>query len=359
LDEYFRQTIAAIRADAAVYATLVIYLVVGAAYVLANNGMLLGALDIYAHTCLVTYGMILPFIVLLTGIARITHHLDQRRFLAYRFMFGPRRVARFLAGTLLMMLVLLPFEAMFASIKTTISDHGFPYDKALADLDRSLHLGHGISWYLAPLRIEPILRAVEFNYDVVWFVICFGILYWVAISPRAEGMRGRYLATFFLVWVVVGNIAAAMLPTAGPAFYGEVTGDPARFEKLREFVNSTAGWFSSAADEQRYLWALHTSGTSGFGSGISAFPSVHVALIAMNAFFVTEYSRRLALAAWAYVVLIMLSSVYLGWHYGVDGYVALGLAAAIYYPVRWMEGRLQRPAPDRPRRRAFGIPAAG
>jgi membrane-associated phospholipid phosphatase len=124
------------------------------------------------------------------------------------------------------------------------------------------------------------------------------------------------------------------LPTAGPAFYSLVTGDPDRFHKVRDFVGTTAGTFSSAADEQRYLWALHLAGSDGFGSGISAFPSMHVALISLMAMFATEHNRRLGIAAWVYVAFIVASSTYLGWHYAVDGYAAIILVAMVYWAVR-------------------------
>ena len=241
---------------------------------------------------------------------------------------------------------LLPFEAMFASIKTTIADGGFGYDKLAADIDKFIHFGHAPATYIYSVAKNGwLLRAIEFNYDIVWFVICFGILYWVAISPRAEGFRLRYWASFFAVWIIVGNLVAGLLPTAGPAFYNLVTGDPTRFEKVRAFVETTAGTFSSAADEQHYLWALHAQGLSGFGSGISAFPSMHVALITLNAMFIGEYSRKLAAAAWAYVALIMISSIYLGWHYGIDGYVAVVMTIGIYWAVRWAARRVSGLAP--------------
>ena len=105
---------------------------------LDQGAWLMGAFDIYAHTCFITYCLILPFVVLVCGVFRITHRLEKRRRLAYRYMFGPRRVGRFLAGTLLMMAGLLPFQSMFASIKSTIDR--FDYDRFAADLDRLIHL---------------------------------------------------------------------------------------------------------------------------------------------------------------------------------------------------------------------------
>lgn len=343
LARYCRATVGAIYADRVIYAVVAVYVLVGGGYVIARHGMLLGALGIYARACLVTYCLILPFVVLVSGIARITHRLDRRRRLAYRRMFAPARVGRFLAGTVLMMAALLPFEAMFASVKTTFADGGFPFDKLVADADRFLHFGHAPVRYLYSFaKHDWVLRAVEFNYDIVWFVLCFGILYWVAVSPRAESIRLRYCVTFFLVWVIVGSIVAGILPTAGPAFYGAVTGDPARFEKLRLFVDGTAGWFASAADSQQYLWSLRQAGLSGFGSGISAFPSMHVALVATNAFFMLERGRWLGLLTVLYVLLIMVSSIYLGWHYGVDGYAAVLLSFAVYRGVKQVLPRLAR-----------------
>ena len=355
---YWSEFLKALRADYVVYFALGLYLVAGTCYVLAHHGMLFGASDIYAHAGLLTYCLIMPFIVLTIGIARITHRLDRRRLLAYRLMFRPRRVARFFAGTVMMLLVLVPFEAMFASVKAAFSEGGLIYDKLAADIDRTIHLGHAPVRYLMSFaKDEWVLRTLEFNYDVLWFVVCFGGLYWVAVSPRADGMRLRYCASFFLCWIVIGNIVAAMFPTAGPAFYGLVTGDTNRFSSILTFLQTTTGSFSSAYDEQAYLWSLHQLGQSGFGSGISAFPSVHVALITVNALFIGEYSRRWAIAAWSYVGLIVVSSVYLGWHYGIDAYAAIALVTLLYWAISRVEPRLVRLAAWQSTPRAVPIAA--
>ena len=93
---------------------------------------------------------------------------------------------------------------------------------------------------------------------------------------------------------------------------------------------------SSAALSQEYLWILHSLGQTGFGSGISAFPSVHVGLATFNALFAWEYSRRLGILAFVYPGLIQASSVYLGWHYAIDGYAAIIVTALIYAGTRQM-----------------------
>jgi hypothetical protein len=212
---------------------------------------------------------------------------------------------------------------------------GFPQDLVQADIDRWLHFGvDPWRWLLAIGESDALRAALEWNYNVAWFALVFGALFFVATSPAAAGIRTRYVAMFMLVWVVCGNVLAGLFLSAGPAFFGFVTGDEARFAEQLAFLARGADGSHSAAAYQAYLWSLHASGQSGFGSGISAFPSVHVALVAMNAFFLAERWPRLAIAAWAYVALIVASSVYLAWHYAIDGYVSILVVGAMHLVMR-------------------------
>jgi membrane-associated phospholipid phosphatase len=45
---------------------------------------------------------------------------------------------------------------------------------------------------------------------------------------------------------------------------------------------------------------------------------------------VTSYSRKLAPVAWAYFMLILMGSVFLGWHYALDGIAGLVIALVMY-----------------------------
>lgn len=345
LRRYGDETASAIRADAVLYAAMAVYLLAGLAYVLSKSGMLFGDFEDYVEGCVVLCCVILPYGTLIVGMAHVALRLRQRRSLAYRFMFAPRRIARLIAGTLLMLLILVLFQEMFTSIKSAFSNAGFGYDALIANIDKFLHFGHAPVKYLLPLaQNRDVLRIVEFNYDEVWVTIWLGMLYWMATSPKADGIRVRYCLTFFLVWGVVGNVAAGLLPTAGPAFYGLVTGDAGRFANLQGFLDNSS---SATAITQHYLWALHQKGTTGLGAGISAFPSMHVAVTAMSALFVAERGRRMAVIGALYTLVVMISSVYLGWHYAIDGYIAVILTSMIYWAVR-----IGMPAVDRALTRA-------
>ncbi|WP_136657952.1 phosphatase PAP2 family protein [Nitratireductor sp. XY-223] len=327
---------ATVRQDRLLYALVAIYAVLGGAYVSSRTGFSLDAYQVYGSLWLKNYLLIFPIALFGAGAVRIVLRLDQRRTLAFRHMFSARRMAHFFAGTLLIF-ALWPFQATFTSIKNALSINGFLYDRVQADIDKLIHFNTDpwqLLFWLTDSR--AFLYIVEVNYMVVWFVLCFGILYWVAVSPNTGGFRVRYIVSFMLVWIVVGNLLASAYISAGPVYYGHVTGDFARFGEQLALLARNEGHFNAAVNYQNYLWLLHENDVTGLGSGISAFPSVHVALTMLNALFVYEFSRRLGWAFFAYTAFIVFSSVYLAWHYAIDGYASIAVTLVIYYAVRYL-----------------------
>lgn len=342
---------AAMAEDTPVYLAVGAYGLGGLVY-LAITGNLEPALladttAVYTRLWFVNYGLVFPLLIAIAGYSHVTVRLDQRRNLAYRAMFAPSRAGRLIAGSA-MMIGLLPFIIIFTSVKNSLSVGGFHFDVRQADIDRLIHFGTDPWHFLFAVGQHPIvLRLVEFNYNTMWYILCYGALYWVATSPRTARIRVRYVLSFIAVWVIAGNIAAGLFISAGPAYYAEVTGDALRFGRQMAFIATSNGEFGAATDFQTYLWDVYQSGRTGLGSGIAAFPSVHVALITLNALFIAERSRRLGLIAALYTIFVLASSVYLGWHYAIDGYAAIVLTVAIYALLRRVIGARLRPEVSR------------
>lgn len=336
LDQCVRLIASRLRQDAWVYLAIAIYALFGMVVLYLTGNDKQAAYSAYVTQWTVVFLVFMPLLAIAFDMASIVLRFRRRRALAYKRMFSPRRMAHLYAGVILMMATML-FQGTFTSLKNLfpILHEGFPYDRLQADADRWLHFGED-PWRLlyAYGRYDVVRVGLEWNYNVLWFAICFGALFFVVTSPRADAIRARYLVLFMFVWIVCGNIIAGMFLSAGPAFYGAVTGDPERFAAQLAFLEA-GDWSNSAAAYQHYLWLLYQQKAPGLGSGISAFPSVHVALITMNALFLSEFSRRLAAAAMLYTLLVIASSVYLGWHYAIDGYASVLLVAACYGIVRW------------------------
>ena len=300
---------------------------------------------LYIWPAIKGFVVLMPLVALGFDALWIIVRFDSRRALAFRRTFSSERLAALAAGILLMAGVTL-VQGSFTSIKNALPliYGGFQYDRLQADIDAMLHFGVDPWRLFYALAGTPLARSViEYNYNVVWFILNFGALFYVATSPRADGVRVRYLAMFLFVWIVCGNLLAGLFLSAGPAYYGDVTGDYTRFGAQLAFLAESTGQHSAAA-YQEYLWTLYTSNDAGFGGGISAFPSVHVGLVAMNAFFLAERSRIWGSIGFAYVALVAFSSVYLAWHYAIDGYASLLVVALGHVTMRrfWGSPNLPR-----------------
>jgi hypothetical protein len=322
-----------VRADFRLYLGILLYAALGLGFLYAVGAEDRAAYGIYVDKWLMLFGFLMPVIFLTAEAAYLLHRFDKRRMLAARRMFSVNRLACLVAGMALTIFMMV-FQGTFTSVKNALAvwRDGFPYDRLQADIDQWLHFGvDPWRWLYAIGEHDWVRIAIEWNYNVLWFALCFGALFFVATSPRAAGVRTRYITAFMLTWIVVGNVLAGAFMSAGPAFYGHVTGDSARFGEQLAFLARGIDWANSAASYQEYLWSLHSSGMTGFGSGISAFPSVHVGLITLNALFLWDFNRRLGLAALAYVGFVLMSSVYLAWHYAIDGYAAIAAVLVIHY----------------------------
>jgi membrane-associated phospholipid phosphatase len=67
-----------------------------------------------------------------------------------------------------------------------------------------------------------------------------------------------------------------------------------------------------------------------FASGISAMPSMHVAMATLFAIAGFRRSRLLGGIFTVYALTIWVASVHLGWHYALDGVVGAAMMGALW-----------------------------
>jgi len=334
-----------VKSDAWIYWTITAYALAGSLFLLHYGLFDWGSFDIYPRKWFFLFVVFMPAIALLVDALWIVHRFDKRRRLAIRHVYSRERLAYLAAGSVFLMALSI-FQSVFTAVKTAfpIIENGFSYDPTHAALDRLIHFNTDPWRLLQPvLGFDTVRMVIEWNYNMLWFVICFATLFFMVTSPKAAKLRSRYIACFLAVWTVIGTVLAGLFLSAGPVYYGLVTGDTARFADQIAFLARSGDFSHSAAAYQHYLWTVYSEKSLGFGSGISAFPSVHVGLIVLTALFLTELNRKLAIPLALYVAFVMVSSVYLGWHYAVDGYVSLAVTLAIYAAVNkaasWIAAR--------------------
>ncbi len=234
-------------------------------------------------------------------------------------------------------LSVIAFQSAFTSFKSSITFiNPFQYDALFMEIDRWLHFGRQPWEWLQPLLGYPIVTsAISFAYKL-WYGVFYLIFFWMAFSTRSPQLRMRYLISYLLCWALLGSLAATFLSSAGPCFYGLVVpgDDPYAplFGYLKEADAQHQNWSLFA---QAYLWENYALGQLNSASGISAMPSLHVAIAALQALLGWQLSRRAGLLLTAYCVVIMIGSVHLGWHYAIDGYVSVLAVIVIWKAVGW------------------------
>jgi len=168
------------------------------------------------------------------------------------------------------------------------------------------------------------------------------------ILARPSPIKSRALIAYSLAWFLLGAVAAMLLSSAGPLFYDRLYGGH-DFQSLDSMLRARGGWVALA--ESDLMWAARADGDPGLVAGISAVPSVHVAMSLWIYLAAREIAPRAALPAFLYFLLVWIGSVQLGWHYASDG-----LAGAVGMLAVW---RLAKPVQIHlGKRRGFGPDSA-
>jgi hypothetical protein len=235
----------------------------------------------------------------------------------------------------LMSVSLSAFFWAFAGWKSAIPQvHPFAWDERLWSLGTAIHGGQP-DRLLAPIFGSPwAIVALDRLYETWWFVLV-GLLMW-QIWQRDLAKAKRFLLAFALIWIVLGIFVATMFSSAGPCFARLLTGAHRYDELLARLDVANALSPLAAIEGQKYLWSAYMRGLVPPGGGISAFPSLHVAGATLAALVIYERNRVLGTLAWVYMALILVASIMLGWHYSLDGYVAILGTVTCWVAAGWL-----------------------
>lgn len=257
-----------------------------------------------------------------------------------------RETAERLAGIALFVLGTVFMFDVFGAVKEAIPELGaYVWDAPLARLDSALHGGRDPwRWSHAVPFGGPLTRFIDRVY-VSWYgVLILCILLAATWAPLR--LRARFFVALVLSCALAGSLLATVLASGGPVYFAEFTGDADRFRPLLQALEGTR-----ARDGQLALWEAFATRSEKLYGGISAMPSMHVALSALVAMAAWAWNGWLGVVAAIYGALILVGSVHLGWHYAVDGYVGILAATVIWMAAGFLvaedepsPGRGQKPA---------------
>lgn len=248
-----------------------------------------------------------------------------------------------LASSVLAMLA-IPQALQFSSIMKQSIPQIVPFyaDSAIIKLEHAL-LGVD-AWEITHAVIgEALTRQIDLLYGV-WHLVNISLLVWMVISMNPR-FKVRAILTYQLVWIFLGGMLATFLSSAGPCFLEEFTGST-RFAPLMEKL----GAMNEAEQLHSFTamgYLLASKGTDAFGSGISAMPSLHVAIAFLTVLIAFNQTRVLPirLTASLYFAVILIGSVHLGWHYLLDGLIAMPLVWLLWWGCGRLAGWLDQAPP--------------
>jgi hypothetical protein len=212
----------------------------------------------------------------------------------------------------------------------------FWLDIPLADVERRLFGAD--PWQLLDRLLGAALVPVDRLY-ALWLPTQTLGLFLVMVQPPSAA-KSRALIAYGLAWFVLGVVAAMLCSSVGPIFYDRLFGGE-RFAALGQTLTGRGAWVVVA--ESDAMWRSFATGEPGFVAGISAFPSMHIAIGLWLYLVARALAPRAAPVAAAYFLFVWVASVQLGWHYVADGLAgAVGLVA-----LWWLAAPLDRALAER------------
>jgi hypothetical protein len=230
--------------------------------------------------------------------------------------------------------------SMFLPLKFAIPKQvPFWLDAPLAAAERALFGAD--PWQLLDLHFGWATLPLDRLYGL-WLPVQSLVLFSILLE-RPSRAKSRALIAYSLAWFALGVVAATLLASAGPIFFDRLSGG-GDFALLGETLQRRGA--SMALAESGLMWSAMASDHPGLVAGISAVPSLHVAISLWMFLAARTIAPRAAGLALVYFILIWLASVQLGWHYVGDGLAgAIGMLAiwAVAGAIEGFQDRRRQP----------------
>jgi hypothetical protein len=276
--------------------------------------------------------VVLP-IVLGLGLPVAALLLSPREPLSWIAGFARDNSLRLIAIALLALIGLAAFTTFKLGIPKLVPFYADPF---FAEVDAALHFGDP-GRHLHAVVPQWLQYPIGFLYGPAWFLLWFSFIAFVAAHPDRD-LRRRYFWSMALALSLLGTVAALAFSSVGPVLYERVYHVDRFADLMAQIRGSAVGEYMELASG--YLFENYADNGSRPGTGISAMPSVHLAVATLNALLLTRFGRIAGAIGWAYVGVILAGSVYLGWHYAIDGYVSIAVVGVIWRGVdRLCRGR--------------------
>lgn len=222
------------------------------------------------------------------------------------------------------------FMPLFSEMKSNIPlFHAYQWDATFIALDGFIH-GDDPWRLLQPVLGHPFITAAIAELYLLWILLIYAGTVFMSLYVKDKALRRRYFASFFAIWLIVGTVLAICFASVGPCFVGQMFGNTHYREQIAYLHMANQQYPVTVLMVQEMLLKGMASHSHALGQGISAMPSMHVALAFLFFLAMRKVSRKAGWFFGAFFVVILIGSVHLGYHYAVDGYVSILVTLLIW-----------------------------
>jgi membrane-associated phospholipid phosphatase len=251
--------------------------------------------------------------------------------------------ARLINGAVGMVVVLLLIAGFSQAKNNAVRIAGYSWDPVWLWLDRTLHFSVLPQDLLSPVLGTPSLtQIIDYNYSL-WYAVLFASCFVGAFQASRSLTRHRFMLALIFTIGIGGSLLAIVFSSVGPVYFGEAVAGANPYGAHMALLNDIhAHTPLHALETQKLIW--EEKARPGGASLVSAMPSMHVAVAALVAMALWRFGGVPRAVSLVFAVLILLGSVHLGWHYAVDGYAGILIAAGSWWaanPIsRWYLRRI-------------------
>jgi hypothetical protein len=194
------------------------------------------------------------------------------------------------------------------------------WDRSLDHLDRVLWLGHDPAAVLHSL-FGTGLAAHFFSFIYIAWIVFVPVSLVMALVWSRDVTGGSWYVTAVAVDWVLGVATYFAVPTLGPVY--------ARPEMFQGLAHTSVSGLQEVMIDERHQVLANPFATDAVQS-IAAFASLHVGIMVTVCIMaeLLHMRRVIRVGLWVFLVLTVLATVYLGWHYFADALGGAVLGAA-------------------------------
>ena len=232
-----------------------------------------------------------------------------------------------------------PFFAVFKEL--VLPMRGFLWDRTFAHLGRAI-FGQS-PWTITHFYFGSVAgtRLLDGAYRSL-LPLMFGLPLVAAVLLTDARLRFRILLTWAASWILIGTLAGWFFASAGPCFYNSfIAYDPdyaalqRRLAEIGRLADAQGNPIASLHYESGLLLTYRAHDFAP-GGGISAMPSMHVAMVTLVALAAWRCNRLLGILAACLGFAVWIATIHFGWHYFIDGPVGAAMMIALWLAAKYV-----------------------